>query len=142
MKTTKFEDFPLAGVNIVPLIDVALVLLIIIMVTSPVLNIPSLNLKLPKAVTTETKERNITITYTKEHQLAINADFVDWNSLVPTLRKMLKPKRDVLVIIRADEALTVGEVEMLLEIVTIKAQAKRVAVATQKKTDGVNYGGS
>lgn len=141
MKTTKFEDFPLAGVNIVPLIDVALVLLIIIMVTSPVLNIPSLLLKLPKAVTTETKERNITITYTKQHQLAINSELVDLNSLVPALKKMLKPKRDVLVIIRADEGLTVGEVEELLEIVTIKARAKRVAVATQQKTDGVNYGG-
>ncbi|MFH1259075.1 MAG: biopolymer transporter ExbD [Elusimicrobiota bacterium] len=142
MKTTKFPDFPLAGVNIVPLIDIALVLLIIIMITSPVLNIPTLFLKLPKALTTETKERNITITYTKSHQLAINADLVELNSLVPVLRKMLRPKRDVLVIIRADEGLTVGEVEELLEIVTIKAGAKRVAVATQQKTDGVNYGGS
>ena len=141
MKTTKFPDAPLAGANIVPLIDVALVLLIIIMVTSPVLNIPTLFLKLPKAVTTETKERNITITYTKEHQLAINADYTDWNSLVPTLKKMLRPKSNVLVIIRADEGLTVGEVEELLEIVTVKAKAKRVAVATQQKTDGVNYGG-
>ncbi len=49
----------LSGVNIIPVIDVSLVLLIILLATSPILNLPGFEVKLPKALTAESKEKNI-----------------------------------------------------------------------------------
>ena len=54
---------PITGINITPLVDVCLVLVIIFMVTAPLMMQPTLPVELPKAKTREGKETdNITIT--------------------------------------------------------------------------------
>ena len=53
------EEKPIAGVNIVPVIDLCLVLLIILMVTSPMMEQAQLPVNLPPAATIENKEKNI-----------------------------------------------------------------------------------
>ena len=57
---------PITGINITPLVDVCLVLVIIFMVTAPLFTQPTLPVDLPKARTAEGKETdNITVTVTK-----------------------------------------------------------------------------
>ena len=48
---SKFSDFdePIAEINIVPFVDIILVVLIIFMVTTPLIMKPSINVKLPKS---------------------------------------------------------------------------------------------
>src|SRR4051812_7078639 len=102
------EDEPLSGVNIIPVIDVSLVLLIILLATSPILNLPGFEVKLPKAVTAESKERNISISLSAKGDLAVNEAAVSWETLAPAVHKELADKKDFLVIIRADQGVAYG----------------------------------
>lgn len=128
------ELAPLAGVNIIPVIDVSLVLLIILLATSPILNLPGFLVKLPKAVTAESKERNISISLSLQGDLAVNQTKTDWNAVGPTLRKELADKKDFLVIIRADQGVPYGQVEQVMDIAK-KSGAQRIAIATQQEQE-------
>lgn len=53
-----FNDEPITEINVVPLVDIVLVLLIVFMVTANFMAKPAIDLELPKADTAERKERN------------------------------------------------------------------------------------
>jgi len=127
-------DQPISGVNITPVIDVSLVLLLIILVTSPVLNIPSIPVNLPEAVTTEAKEQNVTVSLSKDGRMSIDSTMVNEQMLIPQVMKALGRRKDVLVIVRADREVPYGKIETILEELTQKVGAHNVAVATQQKT--------
>ncbi len=131
------EDFKeLSGVNIIPVIDVSLVLLIILLATSPILNLPGFPVKLPKAVTAESKEKNISISLSLKGELALNEARVEMDTLGPALQKELKGKKDFLVIIRADQGAPYGKVEEVMDVAK-KWGAKRIAIATQQEPEKV-----
>lgn len=123
---------PLSGVNIIPVIDVSLVLLIILLATSPILNMPGFEVKLPKAVTAEGKEKNITISLSLKGELAVNeAKAQNADQVAALVAKDLKADKNFLVIIRADQGVQYGQVEMLMDVAK-RAGAKRIAIATQQ----------
>ena len=127
------EDLtPLAGVNIIPVIDVSLVLLIILLATSPILNLPGFEVKLPKAVTSESKEKNITISVSVKGELALDDKNETLDTLGPAIQKELADKKDFLVIVRADEGVQYGLVEQVMDVAK-KFGATRIAIATQQK---------
>lgn len=131
------EITSLSGVNIIPVIDVSLVLLIILLATSPILNLPGFEVKLPKALTAESKERNISISLSVKGELAVNEEQVNWDSLAPAVHKQLADKRDFLVIIRADQGVAYGQVEQVMEAAK-RAGATRIAIATQQEEQKAN----
>lgn len=99
------EEPTIAGVNIVPVIDLCLVLLIILMVTSPLLDTADLPVKLPKASTIESKERNISVTYSPDGRFAINSDIVTEDQIQSELRKLIATEdKDIMVILRIDRS--------------------------------------
>jgi len=124
----------LSGVNIIPVIDVSLVLLIILLATSPILNLPGFEVKLPKALTAESKEKNITISLSLKGEIAVNEAKADWNSLASILHKQLADKKNFLVIIRADQGVPYGQVEQVMDEAK-KGGAQRIAIATQQDTE-------
>ena len=124
----------LSGVNIIPVIDVSLVLLIILLATSPILNLPGFEVKLPKALTAESKEKNVTISLSVKGELAVNEAAVNWETLVPALQKELRDKKNFLVIIRADQGIPYGQVEKVMDVAK-RAGATRIAIATQQDTE-------
>lgn len=126
------ELTPLSGVNIIPVIDVSLVLLIILLATSPILNMPGFEVKLPKAVTAEGKEKNITVSLSLKGELAVNEAKVDnMEQIIPLIQKDLNTDKEFLVIIRADQGVPYGQVEQLMDIAK-RAGARRIAIATQQ----------
>ncbi|MCK4802274.1 biopolymer transporter ExbD [bacterium] len=133
--TKQIEEDSIAGVNISPIINVALVLVIVLIITAPILNIPSIPVNLPRAVTIEAKEQNITISYSKDGKVAIDTQVISWKDLVPKLKYRLKENSKALVIIRADKDVPYGEVEKIFDIVIKKAGAKRIAVATEQRRE-------
>ena len=132
-KAIRVEELPsLSGVNIIPVIDVSLVLLIILLATSPILNNPGFEVKLPKALTAEGKEKNITISLSLKNELAFNEQNVQsMEQLQPMLARELQKDRDFLVIIRADEGVSYGQVETLMDLAK-RSGARRIAIATQQ----------
>ena len=128
---------PIGKIEITPLVGVALILVIIFMVTSPLMTTPpNIDVNLPKARTVEAKsESNITISFSSDRILALNEKEVPREQLNSELSKMLKEHPDRLVVIRADKNLTHKEV---LEIMGIakKAGAQKMAVATLQRNRG------
>ena len=134
-RTKEIEEDSIAGINIAPIINVAIILVLILIIISPILSIPNIPVSLPMAVTIEAKERNITISYAKDGRIAINTQVVSWEDLVPNLKYRLKENSKSLVIIRADKDIPYGEIEKIFDIVVKKAGAKRIAVATEQRRE-------
>jgi biopolymer transport protein ExbD len=133
VKRVKDSGGSISGVNIAPVIDVALVLVIVMMMTGTFLNIPNMPVNLPEAVTTETKENNVAVSLGMDGAVSVNADRVDWNALPAALNARLKKEKNLLVIIRADKDVPYARVEALIDVIKNHTLAKRLAVATQQR---------
>jgi biopolymer transport protein TolR len=130
------EEPTIAGVNIVPVIDLCLVLLIILMVTSPLLETADLPVKLPQAATIESKERNISVTVSPDGRIAINTDEVAEGDLIPALRQLLRKSPDIMVILRVDKGASYATLTDLIAQCK-KAGATSISIGTeQKKING------
>ncbi|MBY0369398.1 protein TolR [bacterium] len=97
------NNAPVAEINITPLVDVMLVLLVIFMVTTPMMEsgvavqLPKASAKaLPKA------EKPVTLSITKETRVYINKEEVPYSQLVERLRDYFKARQNKEVFIRAD----------------------------------------
>lgn len=134
MKKTVIGDEAISGVNIIPVIDVTLVLLVILLLMSPVLNLPGLQVNLPEAMTKETKDQNITVSLTPDGEVAIDQDIIAWKDLGYKLRSKLAERDDSVVIIRADKTLSYGHVESLIRQVNRYAGNHAIAIATKQRT--------
>lgn len=126
----------ITGINITPLVDVCLVLVIIFMVTAPLLTQPSLPVDLPKAHTAEGKEqKNTTITITKDGRWALNESEIKFEELGPTLREKLRESSDRYVIVRADRDTNYRFVLDAMRVAR-EAGAKDFSIATEQKPRG------
>ena len=132
-RTKQVEDDSIVGIHIAPVINVAMILVLILMITAPIINIPNISINLPRAVTIEGKEQNITISYGKDGNIAINTEVVSWEDLVPKLKYRLRENSKALVIIRADKDIPYSQVEKIFDIAIKEAGAKRIAVATEQR---------
>ena len=133
MKRVKPTEEAVTGVNVVPIIDVTLVLLVILLVMSPIVNIPSLPVDLPEAMTKETKDQNITVSLSENGGISVDNEMVDWQDLPARLRATLKGREDVVIIVRADKNLPYGTVENLIKTVNRYAGKFPVAIATKQR---------
>jgi len=123
----------ITGVNITPLVDVCLVLVIIFMVTAPFFSQPILDVKLPIAHTAEGEKReNITVTITSAGRLSVNDVGTNWKGLPILLEKKIKMNRDKFVIIRVDKAASHGEMLRAMDIAKTSG-ARKLTIATQQK---------
>ena len=122
-------------INVTPIIDVALVLVIILLVTAPLMSVADLPVNLPQAHTRDAEdERNISVTLTANGELAVDEQRVPAGQLTAALRQRLAQRgtENVLVVLRADRDLPYSQVRQLLAE-TRAAGAKRVAVATRQQ---------
>ena len=131
MSSLLSEEATIAGVNIVPVIDLCLVLLIILMVTSPMLETADLPVKLPKASTIESKDRNISVTFSPDGRMAINTDIVEQQNFIPELRKHLVEDPNILVILRVDKGAMYGVLTNLIAECK-KAGATNISIGTEQ----------
>ncbi len=133
MQTSNNDDSPVVGINVTPLVDVCLVLVIIFMVTAPLLNQPTLSVALAKAKTKEGEEKsNVTITVTKDKRWAINEKEWALENLPSVLPSKIKKTTDGLVIIRADREARHGDLLLAMKIAK-EAGARAITIATEQR---------
>jgi biopolymer transport protein TolR len=102
----------LADINVTPLVDVMLVLLIIFMVTAPMLH-QGVAVALPKTATTNlpaTMEDPVVLSITKDGLYYINETPVARGLLRERLERFLQGRRDRIILLKADRALSYGTV--------------------------------
>ena len=98
----------LAEINIIPLVDVVLLLLLIFMLTAPLMY-RGIDVNLPKTAgkPTVTEER-MEVTLTKDQQVYLNGKPVGLGVLEQTLRDTFKNRTDKTLYLKADQALQYG----------------------------------
>jgi len=127
------DDGPITAINVTPLVDVCLVLVIIFMVTAPLFSQPVMKVELPKAITDEGEStENITITIDPDERLAVNAKEVTLEELKPELKMKLQQSSEKYVIIRADNLTNHGIVLKVLDMAK-ELGAKKLVFATEHK---------
>ncbi len=98
----------LAEINIIPLVDVTLVLLLIFMLTAPLMY-RGIDVNLPKTSGKPTAvEERMVLTLTKEHTVYLNDKLVPMATLEQHLQNMFKNRQDKTLYLRADQALQYG----------------------------------
>ena len=102
----------LADINVTPLVDVMLVLLIIFMVTAPMLH-QGVAVALPKTATTNlpaTMEDPVVLSITKDGLYYINETPVARGLLRERLERFLQGRKDRFIVLKADRSLSYGTV--------------------------------
>ena len=108
----------LADINVTPLVDVMLVLLIIFMVTAPMLH-QGVGVALPRTETTNlpaTIEDPVILSITREGLYYINETPVVRGLLRERLQALLRQRKDRTVFLKADRALSYGTVVETLDL--------------------------
>jgi biopolymer transport protein TolR len=120
----------LAEINMIPFIDIVLVLLIIFMVTAPVIQ-SGIDVNVPKTqVVRELAEEKLIVSIDKEQKLYLQNEAVNVNELADKIRaKLLDPTRQS-VYLRADESVPFQTVATVLERLTL-AGIVNISIVTQ-----------
>ena len=127
-----------AAVNVTPIIDVALVLVIILLVTAPMLALADLDVELPAAVTRGAEDEvKVNITLSKTGELAINEHIVGRENFGRSLGTLLSNpgNEDLLVVLRADTGVPYSSIRAVLGEAR-SAGARRLAIATLQRGGG------
>ena len=119
-----------AEINITPLTDIFLVLLIIFMITSSAIVESGGRVNLPSAVKTQSEPRGTTVTITPNHEIYVNQKKVTEANLENSLRVVLNTSPDKIVILRGDREVLLGEAVKVLSIIK-KAGASEIAIAAE-----------
>ena len=108
----------LTEINVTPLVDVMLVLLIIFMVTAPMLQ-TGVDVNLPKAnaPTIPDDEGKLILTVTKDKRVFLGKLLVPWNEVEKTLKNNAKLNADHELYLHADQDLPYGEVVKVMAAV-------------------------
>ncbi len=120
----------MAEINITPLTDIFLVLLIIFMITSSAMVESGGKVNLPKAVATQSEARGTTVTLTPKHEIYVNQKKVGEESLEATLKDALSTSSDKTVILCGDKDVLLGETVKVMSIIK-RAGASEIAIAAE-----------
>ena len=141
MRKPLFDEAPvLTRINVMPIIDVALVLVVILLITAPIMTVRDLDLELPVAETRGAEdELRVNITLGESGELALDEDIVTLEHLTSALEARLieLDRDDVLVVLRADSHASYKTVRQILK----KARAvgaNRLAIATRQGKEGLS----
>lgn len=132
MKYETGDNEVIADINVVPLVDIVLVVLIIFMVTAPMFIKPTINVNLPKAVSGDkTTPSKLSIAITADGRINLNGNFVDENAVSAKAAEELSKNPEVQAIISADKDVPHGKVIALLDIVK-NVGVKKFAISIEK----------
>ena len=120
----------LAEINIIPLVDVVLVLLLIFMLTAPMMY-RGIDVNLPRSGGKPTAvEERLVLTITKDRLLYLNERALPLATLEPRLRELIKDRADKTIFIKADKDLAYGYVVETMDRVR-RAGVDRVGMVTE-----------
>ena len=122
-----------AEINITPLTDIFLVLLIIFMITQSAIVESAAKVNLPRATQTQPQEtRGVQLMVTADRKLFVNQMPVEEGQLQATLQDLLTDDPKKLVILQGDQAVILGEVVRLMDVAK-RAGAQSISISAQKE---------
>lgn len=132
---SKFSDSDseaISEINVVPLVDIILVVLIIFMVTAPMFMKPSINVNLPKAASGEqTIPGGLSITLTTDGRVMLNGKASDMEQIKAQAVAELAKNPEAQAVIAADRDVPHGQVVSMIDHVK-QAGIKKFAISIEK----------
>jgi biopolymer transport protein TolR len=120
------------GINITPMVDVILVLLVIFMVTANFLKKESININLPKVQAADPNVAQSTqVAITRDGKLLLEGQATDEEKLFKTLQRDSKLRPNMRITLSADETLPYKVITHMMGIVR-KAGVTRIALSVKK----------
>ncbi|MEK6556544.1 MAG: biopolymer transporter ExbD [Bdellovibrionota bacterium] len=127
------SDEPIADINIVPFVDIILVVLIIFMITTPFIVKPSININLPKAASgEETVPSEITVSITSDGTSMLNGKPATDEQIAAFAAESIAKRADTQAIISADKDVPHGRVIGILDVIKSSGITK-FAITIDKK---------
>src|SRR5687768_17926903 len=109
------EDGLISGINVTPLVDVTLVLLIVFMVTAKIIVSQGMPMDLPKAASGEEVQNVFSVELTMDGKTRVDSMGVPGDDSISELARQAKAKnKDVRAVIRADKKVEHGRVIRVL----------------------------
>ncbi len=126
------NDQIMADINMTPLIDIMLVLLIIFMVTSSVSLESGLDIDIPKTIsnTKEQEGRSVLVSLNKAGDVSVQGKLVPWNSLQEEISGALEREKTGLVIFEGDKSSMLGSAVEVMDVAKA-AGAEKFAIAAE-----------
>jgi biopolymer transport protein ExbD len=122
------DDAMISDINVTPLVDVTLVLLIIFMVAAPYMQ-PALRVELPKAQTGEEAVKStLSLELAQDGKLSLNGTAASEDEVRAFIAKTLPDKPDLQAIIAADKLVPHGQVVHLIDVVR-RAGVRKFAIS-------------
>jgi biopolymer transport protein ExbD len=120
----------MSEINITPLTDIFLVLLIIFMITSSAMIESGGKVNLPKAVATQSESRGTTVTLSPKREIFVNQKKVSEEGLEAALKDVLNANANKIVILRGDKDVLLGDTVKVMSIIK-RAGASEIAIAAE-----------
>ena len=122
---------PMSEINVTPLVDVMLVLLVVFMVTAPLLTV-GVPVDLPKTDASQMvgQDEPLVISVNAKGEVFLQETKITLNQLVPRLDVITNNKRDTRIFVRGDQMIDYGRVMEVMGAVN-RAGFSRVALITQ-----------
>ncbi len=136
--TTQYEDEDegggvIAGINVTPLVDITLVLLIIFMVTARLIVSRAIPVESPKAASGEEVKTTLALTLDKTGKLYLNGEEqTDRAAVADYVGKAVESNPEIQAIITADKHVEHGDVMELIDLVKT-AGVKKFALTVEEK---------
>jgi biopolymer transport protein TolR len=125
----------LAEINVIPLVDVVLVLLLIFMLTAPMMY-RGIEVNLPKTASKPTAiEERLVLTITKDRLLYLNERPLPLATLEARLRELIRDRTDKTIFVKADKDLAYGYVVETMDRIR-RAGVERVGMVTEPLPPG------
>jgi len=133
MSVSDVDEGSITDLNITPLVDVILVLLIIFMATAPLINRRSINVNVPKAANAEPKATaTLNLIMNDKREILLADQHVRKEDLEFQLKAIVRADPAVHIAILADQSIPYGEVVELLDMAR-GAGVKKVAMEVRAK---------
>jgi biopolymer transport protein TolR len=123
-----------AEINITPLTDIFLVLLIIFMVTSAAMVESGAKITLPEVDSTASQPREVTITVTPTNDIFVNSQLTAYEDLENAIRQLVTARPDIPVVLEGDREVLFGQAVKILSLAQ-KAGATQIAIAAERRAN-------
>lgn len=136
LKRLKNRSHTMQEINVTPLVDIALTLLIIFMVATPMMHnvikveLPSSRIddSMPQTQT----QQDLTVFIDKQRKMYLNGEEYTLETLLKKLQQLVKKDSSDIVFVKADQAVPYGKVIDLVDTIKISGGIKYVALATKR----------
>lgn len=129
------SDEPIASINIIPFVDIVLVVLIIFMVTSTAIIRASFEVKLPRAAAAgDATSATLNVVVTADAQWFLNGEATNPVALAQAVRDEARGHPDLQAVIAADKTAAYGEIVRVIDVVKQNG-VKSFALNVEREVD-------